>query len=325
MAPSRRLASKTAASRAQPPVTTTFVCGPATSSMCAMSSWTSRATMSIAARHTTVRRGVGQAHRWAVERVQLEVELERGRFAGSDGEGARAELVAVGAQEVQHLPQGQAGPHAGQQRLAAFGDVPADGHAGLRAASARGGVLGRGDADERLGRAARVEHVAGRDHADADAGHEVVVAGHGQHRAVGAGERGAVAAPAVGPGDDDLGHEVVGQPGPRERIVVGGGGLEVEQAGARGQRELRHLAAAEAVHDPLADVEPARGAVGAEVLELGQRAQRGRGQAGALGEVRQVAREGLRLGGAARVVPGDRTVQDAPGRRRAASRSRPRW
>src|SRR3954470_23726921 len=52
MAPSRRLACKTAGSRAQPPVTTTFVCGPATSSMWAIRACTSRVTVSIAPRHT---------------------------------------------------------------------------------------------------------------------------------------------------------------------------------------------------------------------------------------------------------------------------------
>ena len=148
------------------------------------------------------RLGVGQPHRRAIERVQL--ELERGRVAGSGGEHARAELFAIGAELVEHLSQGKSGPHAGQQRLAPLGHVPADGHAGLRAAPARGGVLRRGDAHERLGGPARVEHVAGRDHADADAGDEVVVAGHGQHGALGAGQGDAVAAPGIGARDDEL-------------------------------------------------------------------------------------------------------------------------
>ena len=264
MAPRRRLASNTAGSRAQPPVTTTLVWGPATSSMWAISACDlARHGVDRRAPHRG-RRGVGQPHRRALERVQL--ELERGRFAGSGGERARAELFAIGAELVEHLSQGKAGPHAGQQRLAALGHVPADGHAGLRAAPARGGVLRRGDAHERLGGPARVEHVAGRDHADADAGDEVVVAGHGQHGALGAGQGGAVAAPGVGAGDDELSERVVGQAGPRERVGVGRHGLEVEQAGARRERELGDLAAAEAVHDPLADVEPARRALGAEVL-----------------------------------------------------------
>src|SRR3954470_4106028 len=52
MAPSRRLACKTAGSRAQPPVTTTFVWGPATSSMWPMRACTSGVTVWIAPRHT---------------------------------------------------------------------------------------------------------------------------------------------------------------------------------------------------------------------------------------------------------------------------------
>ena len=135
----------------------------------------------------------------------MQLELERGRVAGSGGERARAELFAIGAELVEHLSQGKSGPHAGQQGLAAFGDVPADGHAGLGAAPARGGVLGRGDAHERLGRPARVEHVAGRDHADADAGDEVVVAGHGQRRRPRVPGRATPSLrPAVGAGDDEL-------------------------------------------------------------------------------------------------------------------------
>src|SRR3954464_5625848 len=64
------------------------------------------------------------------------------------------------------------------------------------------------------------------------------------------------------------------------------------------------------MHDPLADVQPARRALGAEVPELGQRAQGAGRQAGTVGEVGQVARQRLRLGGAARVVPSDGAVQD---------------
>ena len=169
--------------------------------------------MSIAAAPHGGRRGVGQPQRRALERVQL--ELERGRVAGSGGERARTELFAIGAELVEHLSQGKAGPHAGQQRLAAPGHVPADGHAGLRAAPARGGVLRRGDAHERLGGPARVEHVAGRDHAHADAGDEVVVAGHGQRGALGPGQGGAVAAPGAGAREDELTERVAGQARPR--------------------------------------------------------------------------------------------------------------
>src|SRR5919206_457036 len=105
----------------------------------------------------------------ALERAQ--VELERGRVSGSGGERARVELgapVGTGAKRVEDLLQGEARPQAGQQGLAALGDVPAHGHVGSRRREHRVAVEGRGDdAHERLRRAARVEDVPGGDDADA--------------------------------------------------------------------------------------------------------------------------------------------------------------
>ena len=149
------------------------------------------------------RRGGGQAHPRALERVQL--ELERGRVAGSDGECARAELFSTGLagpEIVEHLAQGEARPQSRQQRLASFGHVPADGHAARDAAPARRRhrAAGRRARSPRRCRTSRARRRARS--RPPQAGDDVVVAGDGEHGACRAGQRGAVAAPRVGAGED---------------------------------------------------------------------------------------------------------------------------
>ena len=59
----------------------------------------------------------------------VEGELERGRLTGSDGERARVEFVAtclVHPEGVEDFAKGHAGPQAGEERLTAGDDVPAD-------------------------------------------------------------------------------------------------------------------------------------------------------------------------------------------------------
>jgi hypothetical protein len=90
--------------------------------------------------------------------------------------------------------------------------------------------------------------------------------------------------------------------------------VQVEPAGARRERQLRDLLAAEPVHDPLGAAEPAHAARGdlgvlvAQPAVLDERAERARGEPRALGErlAADLRDQPLRLLLAARVVPGDR-------------------
>ena len=184
-----------------------LVCGPATASMWAISA------CDLARRPCRSRRATRRpARRRAAARGGRSSECSSSSSAGASP-GAMASAPALSSSRSAGPSWSSTSRRARPDHSPASsawrpcGHVPADGHAACDAAPARGGVLRRGDAHERLGGPARVEHVAGRDHADADAGDEVVVAGHGQHGALGAGQGGAVAAPGVGAGEDELGEQ----------------------------------------------------------------------------------------------------------------------
>ena len=145
-----------------------------------------------------------------------------------------------------------------------------------------------------------------------DGGAQVVVTADRQHGAAGARQRF-----AGGAGRGRRRSRIGEQPGrrarPGERVVPPVACMEVEPAGARGERELGDLVAAEPVHDPLADAEPADAALRglmllAQPAVLGERAQRSRREPGAFREARraELGRHPLGLLGAARVVPCDR-------------------
>ena len=122
---------------------------------------------------------------------------------------------------VEDLLQGEAGPEAAEQRLAALGHVPADGDARRRRSPAHLSASSGGATTRTSASAVPQESSTspGRHHAHADAGDEVVVAGDGEHGAVGAGQRRRRrCARRACPARHELGEEVVGQPGPRERV-----------------------------------------------------------------------------------------------------------
>ena len=155
----------------------------------------------------------------------------------------------------------------------------------------------RDRANERLGRAPGVEHLALADRAGADRGAQVVVAADREHRA--ARRRQHVADRAERrPRGGRLGQQPRRRARPGERLVPPAARVQVEPARARRERELGALLAAEAVHDPFADAQPAHAARGlldvvAQPAVLGDRAQRARRQPGrgaeALGRCRPPA------------------------------------
>ena len=118
------------------------------------------------------------------------------------------------------------------------------------AALTRVGVERRDRADEGLRGAPRHQHVALAGRARADRGAQVVVAADGQHRAAGARQR--VARRAGGARRRRrLAEQARRSARPRERLVPPAARVHVEPAGARGERQLAHLLAAEPVDDPL--------------------------------------------------------------------------
>ena len=140
----------------------------------------------------------------------------------------------VDAEGVEDLLQGDAGPDPGEQRLAALGQVEPDGHPGSDAAADLLSIERRGDhADERLGGAAGVEHVAGSDDPDPDAGAEVVVACDGEGGAARLRQRRAVGGAGRRPGEHQLGQQVVRHPGPCQCVGEGRLRGQVEQPRAR--------------------------------------------------------------------------------------------
>ncbi len=223
------------------------------------------------------------------------------------------ELAAVGAEQVEHALQRGARAHRPEQALAVLDRVPAD----VDAVGDRGadplGVERRDRADEGLRRAPRHQHVALAGRARADRGAQVVVAADGQHGAAGARQRVARRRAGGARRRRRLAEQPRRSARPRERLVPPAARVHVEPAGARGERQLAHLLAAEPVDDPLRAVEPARAArrglvLVAQPAVLHERAQRPRREAGALREAlrAELGAQPLRLRPAARVVPGDR-------------------
>ena len=225
--------------------------------------------------------------------------------------------AAVDAEEVDDLLKGDAGPDTGKQRLAALGQVEPDGHPGGDAAAHILRAERRRDhTDERLGRAAGVEHVAGSDDANPGTGAEVVVAGDGEGGAARLRQRRAVGGAGRCAREHQLGQQIVRQVGPRQSVGEGRLRCQIEQSRPRRQRQLGHVVAAKPAHNPLANVQPAApGTCGRMMVEepaqLRKRAQRACGQTGALAEAlrTELGGDSLRLVRTARVVPGDRRMQ----------------
>ena len=140
----------------------------------------------------------------------------------------------VDTEEVENLLKGDAGPDPGKQRLAALGQVEPDGHPGGDAAADLLRPQRRRDhADERLGRAAGVEHVAGSDDADAGAGAEVVVAGDGEGGAARLRQRRAVGGAGRRAREHQLGQQIVRQLGPCQSVGEGRLRCQIEQSRPR--------------------------------------------------------------------------------------------
>ena len=158
------------------------------------------------------------------------------------------------------------------------------------ACATRLAVERRDRAHERLGGAPRVEHVALADRAGADRGAQVVVAADRQHGAARLRQRVAGVAQRRA-GEGGLGQQPGRRARPLDGLVPPAARVQVEPAGARGERQLGALLAAEPVHDPLADAQPAHAAlrlghVVAQPAVLRHRAQRARAQPGGRAEAR---------------------------------------
>ena len=214
------------------------------------------------------------------------------------------------AEQRHHAPERRARAHRAEQVLAVGDRVPADHDLVVDRLRDALAVERRDRAHERLGRAPGVEHLALADRARADRGAEVVVAADREHGAARLRQR-VADRPERRPRERRLGQQARGRARPRQRLVPPPARVQVEPAGARGERELRALLAAEAVHDPLADAQPAHAARGlldvvAQPAVLRDRPQRARGQPGGRAEGRDLRLQPRRLVLAARVVPGDR-------------------
>ena len=146
---------------------------------------TSRVDRSIAPRHTAAGAAAGRRTR------ERSSECSSSSSTGASP-GAMASAPALSSsrpdspvpRSLEHLAQGEARPQSRQQRLAPFGHVPADGHAGLRRC-AGAPAASSGGATRTIASAVPHESsiVAGRDHAHPEAGDDVVVAGDGEHGA----------------------------------------------------------------------------------------------------------------------------------------------
>ena len=144
-------------------------------------------------------------------------------------------------------------------------------------------------AEDGLGRAVGVEHVARPRDPGADGRGLVVVARDRDDRAREQRMRGG--ADRL-PGRHQRRHQRRRGARPRQQLRVEGLAGQVEPAGAAGQRPLADLVGAEPARHPLRDVEPAHrrpagGQVRREPAVLGQRVLVGRRLAGAAGEARR--------------------------------------
>jgi hypothetical protein len=242
-----------------------------------------------------------------------EVPQRQAARPGRHGERLGVELIRVlDPQEPPDALQGEPRLQRAEQRQAVRKRMPADGHtAGNGPQAPLGGQRRLDRAHERLGGAAGVEHVAVADRAGTDGGAEVVVSRHGEN-----GAARPLEAPrhttGRGTGRCRRGQQASRRVRPLERLGPRGAAVELEHAGARGEREIAHLIPTEAAHDPLGDVQPAHAAlaavvVGAQPAVFGERAERARGQARRRRETppADVTFERVGLLRPALVVPGD--------------------
>ncbi len=155
---------------------------------------------------------------------RVEVELDPGRPGARDG--ARVELVArsaVDAEGVQHLSEGEPRPGRAEQRLTTLADVPPDGHPACDATSHCGRVeRRRHHANQGLGGATGVEHVARANDPGADACAEVIVSRDREDRPLGLGKRVPTDPPQRCARDHELTDEAGWQPGPGKCLGEGG-------------------------------------------------------------------------------------------------------
>ena len=262
------LAARTLAICVQPPAATARRCGPATFSM---SVSRSRACLRRVADRGRPDRGGRGAVLDAQDDVVLGPAVAADRQAGGQVTDAQAGVVkhrpgrlGLRAERRQHAPQQQPAADPGQEQAGVRQHVPAERPAGRHDLLALGlRQRARDGAGQHVRGAAGVEQLVRPDRADADGRHRMVVPGHRQDGASGAGDDTVVPQePGRAAGRPFLGENPGGQPGRRQGLRPEAAGALVDETGPGRQRRLAHQVAAQGEDDPFRHAQPGRGRAG---------------------------------------------------------------